>query len=82
MIDIHCHILPGIDDGSQSWETSIGMAQMAYEDGIRHIIATPHFNDRAYNPPTIVKPLVKELQGILDHKGIDITIHAVYSNSN
>ncbi len=42
MVDIHCHILPGIDDGSKSFEESCAMAEMAIEDGITHVIGTPH----------------------------------------
>lgn len=42
MIDIHCHILPGIDDGPQTLATSLAMAKMAEQDGIRALIATPH----------------------------------------
>ena len=42
MVDIHCHILPGIDDGSESWETTAAMCRMAARDGITHIVATPH----------------------------------------
>jgi protein-tyrosine phosphatase len=42
MVDIHCHILPGIDDGSDTWETTAKMCQMAVHDGITHIVATPH----------------------------------------
>ncbi len=44
MIDIHTHILPGIDDGSSSLEDSIEMAELAYESGVRTIVATPHCN--------------------------------------
>jgi len=46
MVDIHCHILPGIDDGSQSWEMTAEMCRLAGEDGITHIVATPHANHR------------------------------------
>ncbi len=45
MVDIHCHILPGIDDGSKSWEMTAEMCRMAADDGITHIVATPHAND-------------------------------------
>ncbi|MBV1758434.1 MAG: hypothetical protein KMY55_11410 [Dethiosulfatibacter sp.] len=44
MIDLHCHILPQVDDGSSSMEESMKMIDIAYKDGIRHIIATPHRN--------------------------------------
>ena len=42
MIDFHCHILPDIDDGSQSMESSLAMARQAVEDGVTCIVATPH----------------------------------------
>ena len=45
MVDIHCHILPGIDDGPETWETTAEMCRIAAEDGITHIVATPHCND-------------------------------------
>ena len=45
MVDIHCHILPGIDDGSKSWEMTAEMCRIAARDGITHIVATPHSND-------------------------------------
>ncbi len=41
-VDIHCHILPGIDDGASDLKASLAMAQMASGDGISTIIATPH----------------------------------------
>jgi protein-tyrosine phosphatase len=45
MVDIHCHILPALDDGSRSWEMTREMCRIAADDGIRHIVATPHCND-------------------------------------
>ena len=44
MIDIHAHIIPGLDDGSEDMGTSIIMAQMAEESGVSAMIATPHCN--------------------------------------
>ena len=44
MVDIHCHILPSVDDGSDTWETTAKMCHIALRDGIRHIVATPHCN--------------------------------------
>ncbi len=46
MVDIHCHILPGIDDGPSSWELTAEMCRIATLDGITHIVATPHCNDK------------------------------------
>jgi protein-tyrosine phosphatase len=46
MIDIHCHILPGIDDGSRSWDVTTEMCEQAINDGVEHIVATPHANFR------------------------------------
>ena len=43
LFDIHCHILPGVDDGSKDLETSLEMLRIAYEDGTRDIILTPHY---------------------------------------
>jgi protein-tyrosine phosphatase len=46
MIDIHCHILAEVDDGPKTWELAEEMCRMAVADGIEHIVATPHANDR------------------------------------
>ena len=46
MTDVHCHILPGVDDGAQNWETTLEMCRLAHNDGIKHIVATPHANYR------------------------------------
>ena len=46
MIDVHCHILPGLDDGPDKMEESLEMTETAVADGITHVVATPHSNDR------------------------------------
>jgi protein-tyrosine phosphatase len=53
MIDIHCHILPDIDDGPKTFDESVAMARMAVDDGITGIVATPHLNEVLYNPVEI-----------------------------
>jgi protein-tyrosine phosphatase len=42
MVDLHCHILPGMDDGAKTMEDSLAMAEMAIADGTTHLVATPH----------------------------------------
>ena len=44
MIDIHSHVLPGIDDGSQSMDESLEMLAMAVDSGVRTLVVTPHCN--------------------------------------
>lgn len=46
MVDIHCHILPGVDDGAHSLEEACAMVEMAAADGITQVVATPHCNAR------------------------------------
>jgi protein-tyrosine phosphatase len=48
MIDLHCHILPGIDDGPGHLDESVEMCRIAASDGIRTVVATPHFNPGVY----------------------------------
>ena len=44
MLDIHIHILPGVDDGAQDYDDAIGMAELALQSGVTTIVATPHAN--------------------------------------
>ncbi|MGE0993978.1 CpsB/CapC family capsule biosynthesis tyrosine phosphatase, partial [Bacillus sp. GMa5/2] len=48
MIDLHCHILHGIDDGAQTVTDSLAMAQQAVSEGIHTIVATPHHQNGKY----------------------------------
>lgn len=74
LIDLHCHILPGIDDGAQNMDDSIRMARKAVSDGITHILCTPHHNGKYYNPKAKVINAVNELQAELDRQQIPLTL--------
>ena len=74
-VDIHCHLLPGIDDGAADLRTSLQMAQMASEDGIRTIIATPHqLGGYERNSGDQIRALVRQTQEAIDQAGIDLTV--------
>src|SRR5580700_8304775 len=66
MIDIHCHILPGLDDGAESLEISCAMAEMAIADGVTRIIGTPHSNQDHPFIPELVKQRRDELQELFE----------------
>jgi protein-tyrosine phosphatase len=65
MVDIHCHILPALDDGAKSFEESLKMAEMAIEDGITHVVATPHSNSEYRFDFSVVRERRNELQAKL-----------------
>jgi protein-tyrosine phosphatase len=62
MVDIHCHILPALDDGAESFQMSCAMAEMAIEDGVTHIIGTPHASPDHAFLPTLIRKRRDELQ--------------------
>ena len=76
IIDMHCHILPGVDDGSQSMRTTRKMLEIAAEEGITHMIATPHYKQghRCVSPRS-ARELVKEVQAMSDEAGFGIKIY-------
>jgi protein-tyrosine phosphatase len=75
MIDIHCHILPGIDDGAQNLTESLEMAKVAVSEGIKTIIATPHHkNNRYENPKDSIMKRVIELNEALEIEDIPLNI--------
>lgn len=76
MIDIHCHILPGVDDGAQEYEDALKMADQAIGNGITDIIATPHHQTRRfYNEASQVERAVSELNEYLQSHGRKLKIH-------
>lgn len=74
MIDIHSHILPGVDDGAQTENDSIDMAKMAVKQGIHTLIATPHRNGQYQNEKQSIIKYVELLNTFLESKNISLTI--------
>jgi len=75
MIDLHCHILPSIDDGASNDELSLKMAREAVLEGIHTIVATPHHqNGRYFNEKKDIIQYVQELNESLKREQIPITI--------
>lgn len=74
MVDIHCHLLPGLDDGSPDWETTLAMAEMAAADGIRQIAVTPHQLGGSAVAGDTIRSLTAEAQSRLDARGIPLRL--------
>lgn len=75
MIDLHSHILPGIDDGSKNIEMSLKMARIAVADGITILACTPHVRPPTYNNDTLkIVNAIHSLQRILDKEGINLKL--------
>jgi len=66
MVDLHCHILPGLDDGAKTIEDSLAMAEDAISDGITHVVATPHANSNYVFEFSRVRATRKELSEKLE----------------
>ncbi|TYC50687.1 tyrosine protein phosphatase [Weissella muntiaci] len=76
MIDIHSHLLPGIDDGVADWEGSLQLARLAVKDGITHALMTPHhLNGQYVNPASKVIALTEEFQSKLDQAKIKLQVY-------
>src|SRR5487761_2764301 len=75
MIDLHCHLLHGIDDGPSDLATSLEMARMAVADGIVITACTPHIQIGVYdNQPVDIRHHMQSLQTALDEAGIQLKL--------
>jgi protein-tyrosine phosphatase len=75
MFDLHCHLLPGIDDGAPDLATSLEMARIAHADGIRTVACTPHIYPGMYdNDAPGIRKAIAALQAELDAAGIGLTL--------
>ncbi len=76
MIDLHCHILPGIDDGAAELADSVDMARQAAEDGIEAICATPHIRHDHDVHIQEVEDRVADLGAELERRGVPVSVIA------
>ncbi len=83
VVDIHSHILPEVDDGPKSWDVSVAMCRAAAADGITHMVATPHANDRYPYDREYLSELVVHLQQLIGDSpklSLGCDFHLSYDN--
>lgn len=77
MIDLHSHLLPGIDDGAPDLETALALARVAVQDGITHLVCTPHIHPGRYdNTPASITAARETLAAGLKAENIALQISA------
>jgi protein-tyrosine phosphatase len=74
MIDLHCHALPGIDDGPETIEDSLALMRAALAVGIDTVVATPHVNARTPNDAGTIARLTAELNERLAQEQVDVEV--------
>lgn len=50
IVDVHCHLIPGVDDGAKTYEMALAIIKKEYDEGVRSIILTPHFRRKMFEP--------------------------------
>ena len=77
-VDVHCHVLPGLDDGPATMADAVAICRALVDDGITTVVATPHqlgTYDVA-NSPAVVRAAVAELAGVLAAEGVPLRVVA------
>jgi protein-tyrosine phosphatase len=72
--DCHCHILPEVDDGAPDWDTSLAMARCAVDEGMRRMIATPHWPGDGRSDAATIRERCREATERFHAAGLDLTI--------
>mgnify|MGYP000297767474 CR=1 FL=1 len=76
MIDLHCHLLPGIDDGAKNISDAMALAKYAYESGITHVVCTPHIHEGYFdNDIEIIESTHEIFKSALRREGIALKSH-------
>jgi protein-tyrosine phosphatase len=83
VVDIHSHILPEVDDGPKTWDVCVAMCRAAAADGITHMVATPHANDRYAYDRDYSQELVAHLRQLVGDSlklSLGCDFHLSYDN--
>jgi protein-tyrosine phosphatase len=83
VIDIHSHILAEVDDGPKSWDVSREMCRLSADDGVEHIIATPHANERYFYDREYLEKAAQHLRELVGEPpkiGLGCDFHLSYEN--
>lgn len=76
-VDMHSHLIPGIDDGAKTMEESVSLIKRLKSYGLRKIITTPHIMSEYYrNSPDIIRKGLKKVRAVLDKEGVDVQLEA------
>lgn len=75
MIDLHIHILPGIDDGPADAEGTVELARACLADGVRAVAATPHVSERYFTRPERIQQGLDEARAAMKAAGLDLKIY-------
>jgi len=74
-VDVHCHLLPAVDDGSTGWDETLAMARLAVADGISTVVVTPHQLGRySENHGEAIRSQTAQLQQFLDQRGVSLQV--------
>jgi protein-tyrosine phosphatase len=74
-VDIHCHLLPEIDDGAKSWDDTLAMARIAVEEGIGTMVCTPHqCGNFAHNTGSAIRERVTQVQDFLQQNDLPLRV--------
>ena len=76
MVDLHCHVLPGVDDGPAGMDESIALARVARRGGIHTLVATPHVSADIATTPETVRRGVEQVNARLAEEGVPVTVRS------
>ena len=75
-VDLHAHVLPGVDDGPATLDGTFALAEAAIASGTRRIVATPHINESRFIGPEAIGPAVEEVNRHLAQEGVALDVEA------